>query len=68
LVPLYARDDTYTNSPDSRQLDQVRERLRTKHYSIVTVDQYIHWIKRFIPLHGKRHPKEMGGQRRSQRS
>ncbi|WP_425505165.1 phage integrase N-terminal SAM-like domain-containing protein [Thermochromatium tepidum] len=46
----------------------MRERLRTKHYSIVTVDQYIHWIKRFIPLHGKRHPKEMGGQRRSQRS
>lgn len=43
-----------------RLLDQVRERLRVKHYSIRTETQYIHWIKRFILFHGKRHPKDMG--------
>lgn len=42
-------------------LDQVRERLRLKHYSIRTEAQYLHWIKRFILYHGKRHPREMGG-------
>lgn len=41
-------------------LDQVRERIRVKHYSIRTETQYVHWIKRFIFFHGKRHPREMG--------
>jgi site-specific recombinase XerD len=41
-------------------LDQVRGKLRVKHYSIRTEEQYLHWIKRFILFHDKRHPKEMG--------
>lgn len=41
-------------------LDQVRDKIRTKHYSIRTETQYIQWIKRFIYFHGKRHPREMG--------
>lgn len=41
-------------------LDQVRERIRVKHYSIRTETQYVNWIKRFILFHGKRHPREMG--------
>jgi hypothetical protein len=41
-------------------LDQVTERLRTKHYSIRTEKQYVQWIRRYILFHGKRHPKEMG--------
>ena len=41
-------------------LDQVRQRLRVKHYSIRTEDAYIGWIRRYILFHGKRHPKEMG--------
>ncbi|GBG14976.1 integrase [Novimethylophilus kurashikiensis] len=49
------------NTPHSpKLLDQVRERLRTKHYSIRTETQYLHWIKRFILYHNKRHPREMG--------
>jgi integron integrase len=31
-----------------------------KHYSIRTEDQYLHWIKRFILFHDKRHPRDMG--------
>jgi integron integrase len=42
-------------------LDQVRDRLRVKHYSIRTETQYVQWIKRFIYFHGRRHPRDMGG-------
>ncbi len=41
-------------------LDQVRERLRLKHYSIRTEQAYLGWIKRYILFHDKRHPREMG--------
>ena len=41
-------------------LDQVRDKIRVKHYSIRTETQYLQWIKRFILFHGKRHPKDMG--------
>lgn len=43
-----------------RLLDQVRDRIRLKHYSLRTERQYIQWVKRFILFHGKRHPREMG--------
>jgi integron integrase len=41
-------------------LDQVREQIRTLHYSIRTEDAYVLWTKQFILFHGKRHPLEMG--------
>jgi integron integrase len=44
-----------------RLLDQVRDRIRLKHYSYRTELQYVGWIKRFILFHGKRHPTELGG-------
>lgn len=50
------------NRPPKRLLDQVRERIRLKHYSIRTEAAYVSWIKRFILFHGKKHPKEMGRQ------
>src|SRR2546422_1233800 len=40
-------------------LDQVRDVIRRKHYSIRTEQAYIDWIKRFIIYHGKRHPGDM---------
>ena len=43
-----------------RLLDQVREVLRRKHYSIRTEEAYVDWIKRYIFFHNKRHPAEMG--------
>ena len=47
--------------PAPKLLDQVRECIRVKHYSLRTEDAYLHWIRRFIFFHGKRHPREMGG-------
>jgi len=46
----------------SKLLDQVRERLRTRHYSIRTEEAYTFWIRDFILFHKKRHPAEMGAQ------
>jgi|SRR5712691_9947907 len=36
--------------------------LRLKHRSIRTEEAYVLWAKRFILLHHKRHPKDMGAQ------
>jgi integrase len=48
------------NTPSPKLLDQVRDLIRTKHYSIRTENQYLQWIRRFILFHGKRHPRDMG--------
>ena len=40
-------------------LDQVREVIRLKHYSIRTEESYVGWIRKFIVFHVKRHPAEM---------
>lgn len=42
-----------------RLLDQMRDRLRTLHYSYRTEQQYLFWARRFILFHGKRHPDDM---------
>ncbi|MCC7185405.1 MAG: tyrosine-type recombinase/integrase [Acidobacteria bacterium] len=41
-------------------LDEVRGCIRARHYSRRTEQAYVHWIRRFILFHGKRHPREMG--------
>lgn len=41
-------------------LDQVRDKIRVKHYSIRTEKAYVDWIKRFILFHGKKHPSQLG--------
>jgi integron integrase len=43
-----------------RLLEQVRRRLRAKHYSLRTEQAYLYWIRRFIIANGKRHPRLMG--------
>lgn len=43
----------------SKLLDQVRDRIRVKHYSYKTEQCYVEWIKRYIFFHNKRHPAEM---------
>jgi integron integrase len=42
-----------------RLLDQVRNQLRTLHYSYRTEQQYLFWVRRFVLFHGKRHPADM---------
>ena len=45
--------------PKPKLLDQVRQAIRTRHYSPRTEEAYVHWIKRFIFFHNKRHPAEI---------
>ena len=47
------------NQP-KKLLDQVRDDLRLKHYSLRTEQAHVSWIKRYILFHDKRHPAEMG--------
>ncbi len=43
-----------------RFLDQLREQLRVRRYSLRTEDAYVDWARRFILFQGKRHPKDLG--------
>src|ERR671918_744966 len=47
------------SSAKPKLLDQVRQAIRMRHYSPRTEETYVHWIKRFIFFHNKRHPAEM---------
>ncbi len=40
-------------------LDQVRQLMRLRHYSLRTEEAYLGWIRRYILFHGKRHPREL---------
>jgi integron integrase len=40
-------------------LDQVRQLMRLRHYSLRTEEAYVGWIRRYILFHGKRHPREL---------
>jgi len=49
-----------TQKPEPKLLDQVRGKIRLKHYSIRTEQAYVDWIKRFVLHFGKRHPRDLG--------
>ncbi|HEY7758082.1 MAG TPA: integron integrase [Burkholderiales bacterium] len=53
---------THRRGPVSepRLLDQLRGRLRVKHYSIRTEQAYVDWVRRFILFHDTRHPRDLG--------
>jgi len=55
LLPL----DPSLGKP-KKLLDQVRDVMRLKHYSLRTERTYCDWIERFIRFHEKRHPRDMG--------
>jgi integron integrase len=47
------------NAARPRLLDQVRDRIRFKHYSLRSEQAYVGWSKRFIRFHGNRHPSDL---------
>jgi integron integrase len=52
------KDELKMDKP--KLLEEVRNLIRLKHYSIRTEEAYVYWIKRFVLFHGKKHPAEMG--------
>jgi len=51
---------TTPSEKGKKLLDQYRESLRNRHYSIRTEKTYISWVRQYILHHNKRHPREMG--------
>ncbi|MDC0362252.1 integron integrase [Halioglobus sp.] len=45
-----------------RFLDQLRQDIRARGYAYQTEKTYLHWVRRFILFHNKRHPREMGAE------
>jgi integron integrase len=43
-----------------RLMDQMRDALRSRHYSRRTEQAYCLWVRRYLRFHGMRHPSEMG--------
>ena len=58
-TPKSANITPHGGAAKPRLLDQVREKLRYRHYSLRTERAYVDWIRRFILFHRKRHPAEM---------
>lgn len=54
------KSDTPPASQAPRLLDQVRDRIRVKHYSLSTEKTYLYWICFFIRWSGMHHPRNMG--------
>jgi integron integrase len=39
---------------------EIRQRVRTLHYSERTEEAYCDWVRRYVEFHGRRHPVDMG--------
>ncbi len=48
-----------TSDKKPKLLDQLRQAMRSRHYSRSTEVTYVHWVKKFIFFHNVRHPKDM---------
>jgi hypothetical protein len=46
-------------APRPRLFDEVRRRLRLKHYSLRTEQAYLYWIRRYIHFNDRHHPREL---------
>ena len=46
--------------PAPKLLDQVKNAIRIRHYSLRTEESYVHWVRAFIHFNGLRHPRDMG--------
>jgi len=57
---LLLRETGPAEAPKPRLLHRVRQAIVARHYSRRTEKAYVHWIKRYIFFHGKRHPAGMG--------
>jgi len=59
-LPLSHNTDVAQLRQRPKLLDQVRARIRAKHYSLRTEKVYVFWIRRYVLFHHKRHPAAMG--------
>ncbi|MDE3128052.1 MAG: integron integrase [Gemmatimonadota bacterium] len=62
LPPIPLSHLTGPPEPDRRLrlMEIVRRKLRERRYSRRTEEAYVHWIRRYIVFHGRRHPSDLG--------
>jgi hypothetical protein len=53
-------ESALTAGKPKKLLDQMRDVLRLKHYSLCTEHCYCDWVRRCMRFHRLRHPREMG--------
>jgi len=41
-------------------LEVTREVIRARHLALRTEQAYLHWIRRYLAFHGRRHPRDLG--------
>ncbi|MEI7643104.1 MAG: integron integrase [Chloroflexales bacterium] len=46
--------------PQKPLLEQLRDQLRSRHYSLRTEESYLDWVRRYVLFHDKRHPRDLG--------
>jgi integron integrase len=64
-MPLPLIPESHLTAPPEpehrfRFMEVVRRKLRERRYRRRTEETYVHWIRRFIRFHDRRHPKDMG--------
>jgi len=62
LVPQSHLDAPPDASKPLRLMEIVRRAVRERRYSRKTEQAYVHWIRRFVIFHGRRHPKDLGAE------
>ena len=62
LVPQSHLDAAPDPAKRLRLMEIVRRTLRDRRYSARTEQAYVHWIRRFVTFHDRRHPKDVGAE------
>ncbi len=57
--PTSPQPSQQPSAPPTRLLEQLRQQVRYRHYSIRTEEAYVHWVRAFIRYHGLRHPSAL---------
>ena len=60
MIPMSHLVERDASAGKFRLLQQVRNAVRTKGYSSRTEKTYVHWVRRFVLFHSRRHPITMG--------
>jgi len=57
---MFSLSNVNQSGTKPKLLIQLRDSIRLHQYSVATDRVYLHWVRRFIFFHAKKHPKEMG--------
>jgi integron integrase len=59
-MDLPSLSDDEPPAPGLRLIDQLRQQIRYRHYSLCTEEAYVHWVRALVRFHGLQHPRSLG--------